>query len=352
MEQAFIGVDVGTTSARAGIFDAHGRLLATARRPIAIWREPGDIVEQSSADIWDACASAVRAALAEAGLRPALVKGIGFDATCSLVVLDRSCDPLSVSTSGDRRRNIIAWMDHRAIEEAHQISRTGDEVLRHVGGSISPEMQMPKLLWLKRHLPATYRDAGHFFDLADYLSFRATCSAVRSMCTLTCKWTYLAHERRWSRRFFERVGLSELTSEAFARIGSEIVEPGTPLANGLTPLAAEAFGLRSGTPVGASLIDAHAGVIGTIGGLDFSNYYIPLSKSVTATTLVEAKKQGPVLAWGNFVTFVINFILIAWVLFLAIKGMNRMRLHEEAKPAPPPRQEVLLEEIRDLLAKK
>jgi len=93
-------------------------------------------------------------------------------------------------------------------------------------------------------------------------------------------------------------------------------------------------------------------LIGTIGGLDFSNYYIPLSKSVTATTLVEAKKQGPVLAWGNFVTFVINFLLIAWVLFLAIKGMNRMRLHEEAKPAPPPRQEVLLEEIRDILAKK
>jgi large conductance mechanosensitive channel len=93
-------------------------------------------------------------------------------------------------------------------------------------------------------------------------------------------------------------------------------------------------------------------LIGTIGGLDFSNYYIPLSKAVTATTLAEAKKQGPVLAWGNFVTFVINFLLIAWVLFLAIKGMNRMRLHEEAKPAPPPRQEVLLEEIRDLLAKK
>jgi large conductance mechanosensitive channel len=93
-------------------------------------------------------------------------------------------------------------------------------------------------------------------------------------------------------------------------------------------------------------------LIGTLGGLDFSNYYIPLSKSVTATTLAEAKKQGPVLAWGNFVTFVINFLIIAWVLFLAIKGMNRLRLHEEAKPAPPPRQEVLLEEIRDLLAKK
>src|ERR1700682_4097941 len=159
MDQAFIGVDVGTTSARAGVFDAGGRLLATARRPVAIWHEPGDIVEQSSADIWNACTGAVRAALGEAELPPSTVKGIGFDATCSLVVLDSAGNPLSVSMSADPRRNVIVWMDHRAIDEAHRISATGDEVLRHVGGTISPEMQTPKLLWLKQHLPATYRGA-------------------------------------------------------------------------------------------------------------------------------------------------------------------------------------------------
>ena len=93
-------------------------------------------------------------------------------------------------------------------------------------------------------------------------------------------------------------------------------------------------------------------LIGAIGGLDFSNYFIPLSKSVTAAALADARKQGPVLAWGNFVTIVINFVIIAWVLFLAVKGINRLRVHEEAKSAPPPRQEVLLAEIRDLLAKK
>jgi len=93
-------------------------------------------------------------------------------------------------------------------------------------------------------------------------------------------------------------------------------------------------------------------VIGSIGGFDFSNYFLPLSKSVTAPALADAKKQGAVLAWGNFITVCINFLLIAWVIFLAVKGMNRLRLHEQAKPAPPPRQEVLLEEIRDLLAKK
>ena len=93
-------------------------------------------------------------------------------------------------------------------------------------------------------------------------------------------------------------------------------------------------------------------VIGAIGGLDFSNYFIALSKSVTASALADARKQGPVLAWGNFVTVVINFLIIAWVLFIAFKSMNRMRLREEAKPAPPSPQEVLLTEIRDILARK
>ena len=117
-----------------------------------------------------------------------------------------------------------------------------------------------------------------------------------------------------------------------------------------------AVGVIIGTAFGAivtSLVgDIIMPVIGSIGGFDFSNYFLPLSKSVTATSLADAKKQGAVLAWGNFITMCINFLLIAWVIFLAVKGMNRLRLREEAKPAAPPRQEVLLEEIRDLLAKK
>jgi large conductance mechanosensitive channel len=112
------------------------------------------------------------------------------------------------------------------------------------------------------------------------------------------------------------------------------------------------IGAAFGRIIESAVTDMIMPLIGTIGGLDFSNYFIPLSKSVTATTLADARKQGPVLAWGNFVTFVINFVIIAWVLFLAVKGMIRLRVHEETKPAPPPRQEVLLEEIRDLLAKK
>src|ERR1700694_1768226 len=95
-------------------------------------------------------------------------------------------------------------------------------------------------------------------------------------------------------------------------------------------------------------------VVGWItGGLDFSNYFAPLSKAVTASNLADAKKQGAVLAWGNFLTLTPNFIIIAFVLFMVIRFMNRLKRKDEAAPAPakPTRQEELLTEIRDLLKK-
>jgi large conductance mechanosensitive channel len=85
------------------------------------------------------------------------------------------------------------------------------------------------------------------------------------------------------------------------------------------------------------------------GGIDFSNYFVPLSAKVTATTLVEAKKQGAVLAWGNFLTVTLNFIIIAFVLFLAIRGLNRLVRKEEEKAPEPTKTEQLLTEIRDQL---
>src|SRR6202521_42528 len=223
MQQAFVGIDVGTSSARAGIFDENGTLLATARHPITVWHEAGSVAEQSSTEIWAACATSVRAAMAEAALPASAVKGVGFDATCSLVVIDAAGNPLTVSSSGDPLRNVIVWMDHRAMAEARRVNETQDDVLRYVGGSISPEMEIPKLLWLKRYLPSTYESAGHFFDLSDYLSFRATGSTARSMCTLTCKWNFLAHKQGWSESYFKRIGLGDLASDGYAKIGREIV---------------------------------------------------------------------------------------------------------------------------------
>lgn len=88
------------------------------------------------------------------------------------------------------------------------------------------------------------------------------------------------------------------------------------------------------------------------GGLDFSNYFIPLSPKVAASTLAEAKKEGAVLAWGNFLTIALNFLIVAWVLFWVAKAINRLRAIDAAKSGKaeaPTRQEALLIEIRDLL---
>jgi len=116
------------------------------------------------------------------------------------------------------------------------------------------------------------------------------------------------------------------------------------------------IGAAFGKIVESMVGDIFMPIVGAIsGGLDFSNYFVGLSKSVTAPSLAEAKKQGAVLAWGNFVTIVINFLIIAWILFMVVRGINRLAVKEAEKPAKPaeaPRQEVLLQEIRDILARK
>jgi large conductance mechanosensitive channel len=115
------------------------------------------------------------------------------------------------------------------------------------------------------------------------------------------------------------------------------------------------IGAAFGAIVNSLVGDVIMPVIGAVtGGLDFSNYFIPLSANVTAVSLVEAKKQGAVLAYGSFLTIAINFLIIAFVLFLAIRAINRLsRKEAEAAPPPaPPKQEVLLEEIRDILKTK
>ena len=119
-----------------------------------------------------------------------------------------------------------------------------------------------------------------------------------------------------------------------------------------------AVGIVIGAAFGAlvkSLVDdIIMPLIGAIGSVDFSNYFIALSSKVTATNLADARKQGAVLAYGNFLQLVVNFVIVAFSLFIVIKVMNRLKRREEAKPAEPPKpsaEVVLLTEIRDLLKK-
>ncbi len=265
MPSYYLGVDVGTGSARAGFFDLAGRLLGQASREIRVWRPQPDFVEQSSDDIWQACCSAVREAMKEAGIAAADVGGVGFDATCSLVALDAADRPVSLSPSGNDAQNVIVWMDHRAIPEAARINAGGYRVLDYVGGVISPEMETPKLLWLKEHLPEAWRRTARFFDLPDFLTFRATGVDSRSLCSTVCKWTYLGHEVRWDEDYFRAVGMGDLADEGFARIGRVVRPMGESIGEGLTESAAKDLGLQPGTTVGVSIIDAHAGGLGMLG---------------------------------------------------------------------------------------
>lgn len=272
-QRFYLGIDVGTATVRAGVFDGTGRMVGIATHTIETWRPETDFVEQSSDDIWQTCCKSVRVAVGEAGITPENIRGIGFDATCSLVVLDSQNEPLTVSPTGDDRQNVIAWMDHRAIDQARRINAFGHEVLKYVGGIISPEMESPKLLWLKENLPATWKKAGKFLDLPDFMTFRATADDTRSLCSTVCKWTYQGHFKpkmsgsigRWDDSFWRGIGLEDFVEEEYIRIGQRVRPMGEPVGEGLTRRAADEMGLLPRTPVGVSIIDAHAGGVGMLG---------------------------------------------------------------------------------------
>ena len=340
-----IGVDVGTGSARAGIFELTGRMVSSAKHDITLFRASGSIVEQSSAEIWSAVCDAVKGALSQAEVPPDRIAGIGFDATCSLVVLGSGGQSLPVGPSEHAERDIIVWMDHRAVTQAQRINATDHEVLKYVGGRISPEMETPKLLWLLENKPEVFAAAWQFFDLTDFLTWRATGDLSRSTCTVTCKWTYLAHERRWDESYFRTVGLGVLADEAFARIGQTVVDPGTPLGAGLTAAAAAALGLQVGTPVATGVIDAHAGGIGTVGADGHAESCLAYVFGTSSCTMTTTRR--PVFVPGVWGPYFSAMVPDAWlneggqsVAGAAIEHLLSMHpaAPDARRPAPPPGQ--------------
>lgn len=263
MGELVAAVDVGTLSARAGIFDLSGRAVAIADAPLAIrYPAPGQ-GEQDSASIWRAVCDALRAARDAAGARPDHVCGLAFDATCSLVLRDRAHRPLSLPGDGAGSWDTIAWFDHRAEREAVLATGAGRRILDWFGGGMSPEMQIPKLMWLKRNAPDLWSRLGFAYDLADYLGWRATGSNGRSVCTLGCKWGFLPQEKpHWPEDFFAAIDLADFLPRT--GVPEEALAVASRLGD-LTPRAAEDLGLAVGTPVATGLIDAHAGALGALG---------------------------------------------------------------------------------------
>lgn len=263
MRDVVVAVDIGTGSARAGLFDRSGTMLARADHPIAMNRPAENHAEHNSEDIWKAVCQSVRTAREAADIPPSRIAAIGFDATCSLVVRDIGGKPLSVSKSGQDQWDTIVWLDHRALKEADFCTRTEHSVLDFSGKVMSPEMEMPKLMWLKHNLPRQWEKAGYFFDLADFLTWRATGSLARSRCTLTAKWNFLAHEEKgWQRDYLDAIGLNDLLERG--SLPDETIPVGSN-AGTLTEQASLELGLDTQCRVGAGLIDAYAGALGVLG---------------------------------------------------------------------------------------
>ncbi|EJD00891.1 Pentulose kinase [Fomitiporia mediterranea MF3/22] len=289
-EPLYIGIDVGTGSVRAALVAHSGGIVASATKETKTFRASDDhrIFEQSTTDIWDAICLCVAQVLGKDGkskIDPARVKGIGFDATCSLAVTDLQGNPVTVTKGEDLgkvgERNIILWADHRAEEEAKLINSTGSVVLDYVGGVMSLEMEIPKTLWLKKHMDNSLFSRCQFFDLPDFLTYRATDEITRSACSITCKCSYVPDKGEdgpagWQDSFFEQIGLGEFIQNNYAQLGpvkdstkknrkkTDTLTAGLPVGKGLGEKAAKELGLLTGTPVGSAVIDAYAGWVGTI----------------------------------------------------------------------------------------
>jgi len=292
-ESYYIGIDVGTGSVRAAVVSKSGKIVATSTQEIKTWRDPLDhrVFEQSTTDIWAGVGKVIKECLHSSGVDASAVKGLGFDATCSLAVTDFDGAPVEV-TRGEHlgrhgERNIILWADHRAEEEAELINATGSIMLDYVGGTMSvrlkftlhkdfgphksflfycnkSEKEIPKILWLKHNMgPALFRKCK-FFDLPDFLAYQATKddSLQRSFPErpLMCKCAYVP-KSGWLKDFFKEIGLQELTERDYAQVGvregDDVLIVGMPVGKGLSQRAAEELGLVPGTPVGSALVDAY-----------------------------------------------------------------------------------------------
>lgn len=279
----YIGIDVGTGSVRACLVTSNGTIKASNAQDTHTWRDPQDhrIFEQSTTDIWTKICAAVKNVLEDSRIDPAAVKGIGFDATCSLAVTDFLGNPIVVTKGNDTGkvgdRNIILWADHRAEEEADLINSSGSIVLDYVGGTMSVcpslssttpiilimpaqlEMEVPKILWLKKCMSPELFSRCQFFDLPDYFTYKCTDNNTRSFCSTTCKCSFMP-DGGWQEDFFTSIGLAELIDGGkWRQIGAakgRVQAAGTPVGRGLTKRAAHELGLQEGTAVGSGLIDA------------------------------------------------------------------------------------------------
>jgi len=290
-----LGIDAGTAGLRAGLFDLRGRPKGFHDQGYPTHYPRSGWAEQLPTAWWEALVAAVHGCLAASGADGTRVVGLAIDAPCDILLVDRDGAPLA---------NSIMWMDLRATAQARRLTATGSSVLRYCGGEVPAEWPLPKALWLKEREPALWARAAYLVEQIAWLTWRLTGVWAIPRNTATAKWQYRTAADAdtpagWPHQLLRDVGLEELPD----KVPGLVIAMGEK-AGGLTVEAAETLGLRPGTVVSMSGIDAHAGMVG-MGVLAPGALAL-----ITGTSTCQlAQSPGPVFGaglWGPFEDAVIR----------------------------------------------
>ena len=246
----FLGIDIGTGGARAGIFDRSGASLRFHEESFPLDTPRSGLAEQSPDDWWTAVGKSVRTVMEEGDFSPADIAGISFDTTsCTVIASGEDMIPL---------RPAIMWMDMRASGQAKRIAASGHPMLKYNGyGPVSAEWFPSKALWLKENEPEIYHTATRIYECTDWIAYKLTGCYTASLNHASCRWYYNSREGGYPRDFYETIGLGDLC----VKLPKEVLPMGA-LIGPLTPAAAAHLGLCPGIPVGEGGADAFVGVVG------------------------------------------------------------------------------------------
>lgn len=247
MNSFFLSIDVGTGSLRAALVTINGSIHALESAPIITWKSPA-IMEQSSDNIWQVCIHVVRQLVTRHQINPEQIIGIGVDSTASLVLLDSSFKALALP--GNKKANILGWMDHRAVTQAETLSAQYPHLLKGMGAKLIPETSIARLFWLKQEAPDLWQKTGCILDLYDFMVWKCTGIISRSSTAISHLNTNKA--------------LLNVELDCEDRLRGDNYAIGSTVGSGLHRQAASELGLLQGTPVASGIVDGLGGTLSTL----------------------------------------------------------------------------------------